>query len=69
MKREIQIAIRVTDLEKQGFERAAELAGIGLSAWARERLRGAAIRELQEAGEKIVFVKPASIRKENEKGN
>jgi uncharacterized protein (DUF1778 family) len=50
-----QMLIRLDDSEKQGFERAAELAGATLSAWARERLRGAARRELIEAGEQVPF--------------
>ncbi len=49
--------IRVSLEEKSGFENAARLCGIGLSAWARERLRSAAIHELQQAGLKIPFVK------------
>lgn len=65
MNRDIQLGIRVSDLEKEGFERAAEIAGIGFSAWARERLRMAAIRELQDAGEKIVFLKPISLKQQN----
>jgi hypothetical protein len=69
MKKDVQILIRASSIEKEGFEHAAELAGIGLSAWARERLRLAAIRELQEAGQKIVFLKPITINKTDGKGN
>lgn len=58
MKKDEQILIRASVLEKQGFERAAEIAGIGLSAWARQKLRSAAIHELQEIGEKIPFLEP-----------
>lgn len=65
MKKEERIVIRVSDLEKQGFERAAEIAGIGLSAWARERLRSSAIKELQEAGEKVAFLTPIKLNKDN----
>jgi hypothetical protein len=60
MKKEKQIIIRVTEQEKRGFERAAEIAGIGLSSWARLKLRVAAINELQNAGEKIIFLEPIS---------
>ena len=44
--------------EKQGFREAAELSGIGLSTWIRERLRMAAIRELESAGRRVPFVSP-----------
>ena len=50
------LQIRVSDLEKEGFELAAVLAGISLSSWVRERLRLAAIRELESAGRKVPFV-------------
>jgi len=63
MKKETQILIRTNVLEKEGFERAAEIAGIRLSSWARERLRSAAIKELQNAGEKIIFLEPVSLIK------
>jgi hypothetical protein len=50
------LQIRLTDAEKQGFQEAADLAGIALSSWVRERLRLAAIRDLESAGRKIPFV-------------
>ena len=50
------LQIRLTEAEKQGFSDAAELAGIPLSSWVRERLRLAAIRDLESAGLKIPFV-------------
>ena len=50
------IQIRLTAAEKAGFELAAELAGIPLSSWVRERLRLTAIRELESAGRRIPFV-------------
>jgi hypothetical protein len=52
------LQIRLTDLEKLGFQAAADLAGIPLSSWVRERLRLAAIRDLESAGQKIPFVVP-----------
>ncbi len=55
------LQIRVTDLEKQGFLAAADLAGIQLSTWVRERLRLSAIRELEVAGQKIPFVSPIPL--------
>jgi len=63
MKKETQILIRVDDTEKLGFEDAADLAGISLSAWARQRLRTAAIQELQQAGQQIAFLKPLLLKK------
>jgi len=55
------LQIRLTDAEKQGFLEAAELAGIPLSAWARERLRLAASRDLESVGRKIPFVEPVHL--------
>lgn len=55
------IQIRLTQSEKAGFLEAAELAGIPLSSWVRERLRLAAIRELESAGRRVPFVKPLSL--------
>ena len=55
------LQIRLTDEEKQGFSAAADLAGIPLSSWVRERLRLAAIRDLESAGHKIPFVKPIHL--------
>ena len=51
------IQLRLTAAEKGGFAQAAELAGIPLSAWVRERLRLAAIRELESAGLQVPFVR------------
>lgn len=65
MKREAQIIVRVTDMEKEGFEKAAEISGIGLSAWARQKLRAAAIKDLQDVGEKIPFLIPIKVKKQN----
>jgi hypothetical protein len=51
------LQIRISDEEKEGFELAADLAGIPLSSWVRERLRLSCIRDLEGAGQKIPFVK------------
>ncbi len=61
MNKDHVLQIRVTESEKQGFAAAAELAGIPLSSWVRERLRLAAIRDLESAGQKIPFVKPIRL--------
>lgn len=50
------LLIRVSSAEKEGFELAAVLSGISLSSWVRERLRLAAIRELESAGRRVPFV-------------
>ena len=50
------VQFRMSDKEKEGFQCAAELAGISLSSWIRERLRSAAIRDLESAGQKIPFI-------------
>ena len=49
--------IRLSPQEKEGFQLAAELSGISLSAWMRERLRRAATRELEDAGQQVPFAK------------
>lgn len=55
------LEIRVTESEREAFAIAAELAGIGLSTWVRERLRLAAIRELESAGRRVPFVPPVPL--------
>lgn len=49
--------VRVTESEKQAFKDAAELAGVPLSAWVRERLRRIARTELEDADLPVAFVK------------
>jgi hypothetical protein len=49
------LQLRLLPAEKEAFRKAADLAGIALSAWVRERLRGAARRELTDAGEQVPF--------------
>lgn len=61
MSKEQVLQIRLTFDEKHGFAAAAELAGIPLSSWVRERLRWAAIRDLESAGQKIPFIKPIQL--------
>jgi hypothetical protein len=55
------IPIRLTESEKESFQLCADLAGISLSSWTRERLRLASIKELESAGRKIPFLKEASL--------
>lgn len=48
--------IRLGPTEKQAFKDAAELAGLDLSAWVRERLRGCSRKELESAGQIVAFL-------------
>lgn len=48
--------VRLEPAEKQAFKEAADLAGLALSAWVRERLRRAARDELGGAGQPIAFL-------------
>lgn len=50
------LQVRVDDAEKQSFESAAELSGLAVSVWVRERLRQVAARELQAAGRPVAFL-------------
>jgi uncharacterized protein (DUF1778 family) len=50
------IDMRLEPVEKQAFRDAAELAGLDLSAWIRERLRIAARKELEGAGRAVAFL-------------
>ncbi len=51
------LLIRLDSEEKQTFQDAAKISGTTLSAWARERLRQAAIKELEEVGHPIELFK------------
>jgi hypothetical protein len=48
--------------EKDAFQKAADMAGIALSAWVRERLRRTAVRELEDAGKSIPFLRQDADR-------
>lgn len=50
------IKARVGLAEKRAFQEAADMAGIGLSTWIRERLRRSAIRELEDMARPITFL-------------
>jgi uncharacterized protein (DUF1778 family) len=54
------IEIRVQPDEKAAFKQAADLAGIPTSAWIRERLRRAAVKELEDASRPIPFLQKPS---------
>ena len=55
------ILLRLEPAEKEGFRAAAELAGIDLSSWIRERLRRVARQELEEARQPIPFIRPPNL--------
>jgi uncharacterized protein (DUF1778 family) len=59
------LQIRLTPAEKAGIAQAAALAGISLSSWVRERLRLAAIRDLESAGLRVPFVDQFPLGKSN----
>jgi uncharacterized protein (DUF1778 family) len=48
--------IRLETAEKQAFRDAAELAGLDLSAWVRERLRATARKELEAGNRPVAFL-------------
>jgi predicted HicB family RNase H-like nuclease len=50
------LEVRLEEIEKEAFKEAADLAGLALSAWVRERLRAAARRELEDAGRAVRFL-------------
>lgn len=56
------LQIRLDEAEKRGFQASADLAGIPMASWVRERLRLAAIRELESAGQQIPFIAPIPLR-------
>ena len=62
MSRSNTIQIRLTDEEKKGFDEAADIAGIPLSSWVREKLRMAATQELNRVGQRAPFLKPIIIK-------
>ena len=53
--------MRITDSEKQAFKEAAELAGLSLTSWIRERLRTSSRRELVDANRQVPFLKEISL--------
>ncbi|MCL2459203.1 MAG: hypothetical protein FWF31_10270 [Desulfobulbus sp.] len=59
----VALQIRVELDEKEAFEHAASLVGLTVSGWVRERLRLAAIRELESVGMRIPFVQSVPLRK------
>jgi len=50
------LLVRLEGTEKEAFREAADLAGVPLSSWVRERLRQIAARELKKAARPIAFL-------------
>ena len=51
------LLVRLETDEKRAFREAAEIAGVPLSTWVRERLRQVAVRELENASRPVPFLK------------
>jgi len=52
----IRLDLRIAENEKRAFKDAASVAGLPLSSWIRERLRIAAIRDLEAVGRIAYFL-------------
>jgi hypothetical protein len=50
------VLLRLEEREKAGFQAAADLAGVPLAIWMRERLRSNAYRELKDADREVPFL-------------
>ena len=61
--RPVIMQVRTDEAERTGMERAASIVGIPVSAWARERLRTIAVRELRDAGLEVPFLPAAGIER------
>ena len=55
------LQIRLTVAEEKTFEDAANVSGVSLSAWIRERLRRAARHDLEDAGQPIAFLADVTL--------
>lgn len=51
------LLVRLDESEKEAFKDAADLAGVPLSSWVRERLRQIAGRELSKAARPVAFLR------------
>jgi hypothetical protein len=55
-RKSVHLDMRIALAEKESFRAAAELAGLDLSTWIRERLRRVARRELEAANQPVPFL-------------
>ena len=53
--KDAQVLIKLSEDEKNSFKRAAEITGVGFSAWARQVLRKEAEKVLKTRNEKPEF--------------
>jgi uncharacterized protein (DUF1778 family) len=53
-----RLEIRLDPDEKQAFQQCADMAGVSLSNWVRERLRRMARQELEDSNRPVPFLKP-----------
>ncbi len=53
------LLVRLETTEKKTFQDAANLAGVPLSTWVRERLRQVAVKELKHAERPVPFLRIA----------
>ena len=54
--RDVRLIVRLLGSEREAFQDAADLAGMPLSAWVRNKLRQAAIKELEAQALPIAFL-------------
>ena len=54
--RNVRFIVRLLSSEREAFQDAADLAGMPLSAWVRNKLRQAAIKELEAQALPIAFL-------------
>jgi hypothetical protein len=50
------VLLRLETREKEGFTAAANMAGVPLAVWIRERLRKVAVGELEAGGRQVPFL-------------
>jgi hypothetical protein len=55
-KKSKSVLLRLQQREKDGFQEAADVAGVPLATWMRERLRRIAAQELEAVGRKNPFL-------------
>lgn len=67
MAKNESVLVRLSSAEKASFKAAAEVAGIPVSSWMRERLRSAATRELEAAARPIAFLEELQRKDNGEK--
>lgn len=65
MTKERVLQVRLSQPEKESLDQAAEIAGISLSAWVRERLRSASRTELQASGVGVPFLMEKGKQRDN----